>query len=280
MRAGWMRPSGEQALEREPRDLAAHAVEARQEHGAGRVVDDEVDPGERLERADVAALAADDPALQLVRLELDDRDRGLDGVARRHPLHHRGEDAARAPVGVAARLLLDLPDHAGAVVAQLVLELAHHDLLRLPGAEAGHALELAQLPRLLSLQLLARVVEVAPPVLERALALGELLAPGPRASSPSRAGAPPAAPARSGGRAAPPRARRARGSRARLGAPAQARARAVATPPPARASTVRGRCTSITTATATPAATSAANTISISVSSHGARGAGLNTQFR
>ena len=54
----------------------------------------------------------------------------------------------------------------------------------------------------------------------------------------------------------------------------------VATPPAGPAWTVRGRCTSITTATATPAATSAANTISISVSSHGARSAGLNTQFR
>jgi len=42
---------------------------------------------------------------------------------------------------------------------------------------------------------------------------------------------------------------------------------------------VRGRCTSITTATATAAATRPANTISISVSSHGAQGAGLNTQF-
>ena len=108
-----------------------------------------------------------------------------------------------------ARLLLHLPDQAGAVVAQLVLELAHQDLLRLAGAQAGHPLELAQLPRLLGLQLLARVVQVAPPVVERALALARAPAPAARASSPSRAAAPPAAPARSGARAAPPRGRRA-----------------------------------------------------------------------
>jgi hypothetical protein len=60
-------------------------------------------------------------------------------------------------------------------VAQVVLELAHQELLRLPGAEPGHPLELAELPRLLRLQLLARVVQVAPPVLERALALHQLL---------------------------------------------------------------------------------------------------------
>jgi hypothetical protein len=40
---------GEQPLEREPRDLAADPVEARQQHGSRRVVDDEVDSGERLE---------------------------------------------------------------------------------------------------------------------------------------------------------------------------------------------------------------------------------------
>jgi hypothetical protein len=164
-----------QALERESRDLAAHSVEAGQEHRSGRVVDDEVDPGERLERADVAPLPADDAALQLVGLELDDRDRGLHSMARRHPLHHRGENAARAPVGVAAGLLLDLPNHTGAVVAQVVLELVHQDLLRLPRAQPRHPLELAELARLLRLQLLADVVEVASPVLERALALAELL---------------------------------------------------------------------------------------------------------
>ena len=74
-----------------------------------------------------------------------------------------------------ARLLLHLADDAGALVAHLVLELAHHELLRLAGAQARNALELAQLPRLLGLQLLACVVEVAPSVLHRAIALVELV---------------------------------------------------------------------------------------------------------
>ena len=80
-----------------------------------------------------------------------------------------------APVGVAAGLLLDLADQAGAVVAQVVLELAHQDLLGLAGAEPGHPLELAQLPRLLGLQLLANVVQVPASVVERSLALAQLL---------------------------------------------------------------------------------------------------------
>jgi hypothetical protein len=40
-----------------PRDAR---VERRQDHRLGRVVDDDVDAGDDLERADVAALAADD----------------------------------------------------------------------------------------------------------------------------------------------------------------------------------------------------------------------------
>ena len=62
----------EELLERHPRDLAADAVEAGEDHRVRRVVDDEVDAGEVLQRADVAALAADDAALHVVGGELDD----------------------------------------------------------------------------------------------------------------------------------------------------------------------------------------------------------------
>src|SRR5207253_104883 len=48
----------DQLRERELRDLAADAVEGREHDRLRGIVDDEVDPGEVLERADVAALAA------------------------------------------------------------------------------------------------------------------------------------------------------------------------------------------------------------------------------
>ena len=57
---------GDELGERDPGDLAADRVEARDDDGLGRVVDDQVDAGRLLEGADVAALAADDPALHLV----------------------------------------------------------------------------------------------------------------------------------------------------------------------------------------------------------------------
>ena len=60
-------------LERQPRDLAADRIEAGHDDGVGRVVDDDVDAGGELERADVSAFAADDAALHLVVRQRDGR---------------------------------------------------------------------------------------------------------------------------------------------------------------------------------------------------------------
>ena len=71
---------GDQPLDRLLRDLAAVGIEARQDDRARRVVDDEVDAGGELERADVAPFAADDAALEIVARQVDDRDGGFDRV--------------------------------------------------------------------------------------------------------------------------------------------------------------------------------------------------------
>src|SRR5207237_390860 len=57
----------EQTLEGALRDLAADRIESRDDDGFRRVVDDQVDAREGLERSDVATLAADDPALPVIR---------------------------------------------------------------------------------------------------------------------------------------------------------------------------------------------------------------------
>ncbi len=144
MRAGMDPAVAEELLQGHAGDLAADAVEAGQDHGVRGVVDDEVDAGEVLERADVAALAADDAALHVVGGELDDGDRRLGGVAGGEPLHDDGEDVADAAVGVALGLLLDLAHEPRRVVADLVLELLEQELLGLRGGQPGDALELAR----------------------------------------------------------------------------------------------------------------------------------------
>ena len=64
--AGMDPPVGHQLGQRDAGDLAPDGIEAREDHGLGRVVDDQVHAGCLLEGPDVAALAADDPALHLV----------------------------------------------------------------------------------------------------------------------------------------------------------------------------------------------------------------------
>src|SRR5436305_2845022 len=164
----------QERLERQPSDLATDAVESGQNHRTRRVVDDEVDAGEGLERADVASLAADDPALQVVRVE---RHRGhgrLGGMAAGDTLLLRRQDAARLPVGVTAGRLVDLADERRAVVAKLLLELAQEDLTSLNRAQAGDPLKLGDVLLLGGLELAQLVVEVPLPALEGRLAALDL----------------------------------------------------------------------------------------------------------
>ena len=83
---------GDQPLDRLARDLAAERIEAREDDRARRVVDDQIDAGRQLERADVAPLAADDAPLQVVARQIDDRDGGLDGVLGGAALDGVGDD--------------------------------------------------------------------------------------------------------------------------------------------------------------------------------------------
>ena len=84
----------DQHLQGDPADLAPDRVEAGQQHGFRGVVDDHVDAGDGLERADVAALAADDPALDLVGRQVHDRDHRLRGLVARPPA---GSPRRRSP---------------------------------------------------------------------------------------------------------------------------------------------------------------------------------------
>ena len=102
----------------------------------GRLVDDQVDSGQRLERADVAAVPADDPPLHLVAGQLDQPGRRLGGVDGGQALHGGREDAARPPLGLALGLLLDLPQRQAGLVPRLLLDLGDQELLGLGGAQA------------------------------------------------------------------------------------------------------------------------------------------------
>ena len=137
----------DQALERALGDLAPDRVEARHDHRFRRVVDDEVDAGGRLERADVAPFAADDAALQIVARQMHHRDGALGDELARQAFDGDRDDLLGLAVGLLARLLLDQADALGGLVARLVHHLLDELLARLVAGEAGGLLELVAASR-------------------------------------------------------------------------------------------------------------------------------------
>ncbi len=103
MRAGWMRPS---AMSRSIACLAIsrrYGIEAGEDDGARRVVDDEIDAGRQLQGADVPPLPTDDASLQIVARQIDDRHRRLDRMLRGAALDGLGDVLLRAVDGRFAR---------------------------------------------------------------------------------------------------------------------------------------------------------------------------------
>src|ERR1043166_6071720 len=158
----------DQPLERNARDLASHRVERRQDHRLRRVVDDHVDAGDDLERADVAALAPDDAALHVVARQVHDRDarfaRMIAGVA----LDRQRAHLAGLALGVALRRVTDLRRAARRLGPRLVLDGGHQLLARLLGRQPGD-------PRQLRGLLLHEPIELALARARGGLAYGEVV---------------------------------------------------------------------------------------------------------
>src|SRR2546422_3081334 len=135
----------EQALQRALRDLAADGIEPRDDHRLGRVVDDEVDAGERLEGADVPSLAADDPALHVVARQRHDGDTVLGRVLGGVPLERHRDDVARSLVRPLPGLGLELADLPVREVAHLFLDPLEEERPRLVHGQRGDARQLGPL---------------------------------------------------------------------------------------------------------------------------------------
>ena len=177
IRPGWMRPSAMSLVSDEAGDLATDGVEARQDHGLRGVVDDQVDAGRLLERADVAALAADDPALHLVAREVDDRDGVLGRVVGGDALHRGHDDLARLLLGLVAGPPLDRSRELDRVVLRLLADRLEQHALGVLGAEARDALEGDDLILDQAGQLFALLLEVPLAICDLAALLLEHVGP-------------------------------------------------------------------------------------------------------
>ena len=136
----------EQFRERPPGHLAAHGVEGGDHDRLRRVVDDQVDAGGLLERADVPPLAADDPPLHVVRRQRHGGDEPLRDVIRRAPLDGGGEDFAGAAIGIFLDFRLDLARAAVRGVSHLLLNGGEQERPCIVARQVRDTLQLGDLP--------------------------------------------------------------------------------------------------------------------------------------
>src|SRR5262249_56726855 len=102
----------DEPLERQPCQLAPDRIVARDDDHLGRVVDDQIHAGRRLDGADVPTLAADDATLHVVARQWYHRDGPLRHELPGDALDGDRDDLLGPPVGLLPALLLDLPDMA------------------------------------------------------------------------------------------------------------------------------------------------------------------------
>ena len=125
--------------------LTPHGVEARKDDGLGRVVDDDLDARSGLQRADVTPFAADDAALDLVRIDVKDGDGVLDGGLCGHALDGLDDHLFGLHVGRHLGLLHDLVDVRCGVGFGFVLERLDEALFGFASGESGDGLQVYDL---------------------------------------------------------------------------------------------------------------------------------------
>jgi hypothetical protein len=158
---------GDELGQGDPSNLAPDGVETGQDHGLGRVVDDQVDARRLLEGSDVAALAADDPPLHLVRWQVDDGNGVLGRMVGGHALHRGEHDVASLVLGLLARGALDRTTELDGVVLGLGANRLEQHRLGVLRGQPRHALQGDDLLR-------DRAGEVLLGLLEFAVAIEEL----------------------------------------------------------------------------------------------------------
>ena len=132
---------GNELFQSQPGDLPPDGLETGDRNGLRCVVDDQVRPGQGLQGADVAALAADDAAFHLVIGQGNHTDGDLGHMVGGAALDGGGHDFPGAAVGLVLGPGLDLLDFQGRFMGHFGLHLGDEVILGLVGGEAGDALQ-------------------------------------------------------------------------------------------------------------------------------------------
>ena len=135
----------DQLFQGHPGNLAADGVETGEDDRLRRVVDDQVNAGHGLQRADVAALAADDAALHFLVGQGHHGHGGLGHVVCGHPLDGGGHDLPGPLFALLTGVVFDIPHHDGGFVLHVLFYAVEQHLLGVVDGEAGDLLQLLQL---------------------------------------------------------------------------------------------------------------------------------------
>ena len=130
-----------QLVQRQARHLAADRVEGGQQDGVGCVVHHDLHARGGLQGPDVAALTADDAALDLVVVDRESRDGVLDGRLRGGALDGVDHDALRFAGGIEPRLIHGIVDIGLGLGAGLGLHILDQHLAGLLGRHPGDVLQ-------------------------------------------------------------------------------------------------------------------------------------------
>ena len=124
-----------------------------------------------LEGADVAAFAADDPALHVVAGDIDGADGGVGGVLGGVALDGGGQDLAGLLLADGSQMFLVLLDAGGDLVGQLLVEPFQQQLFGLLAVEAADLVQFLGLLLEQRFQLLAALFELLAAFVQLALAV-------------------------------------------------------------------------------------------------------------
>ena len=130
-----------QPLNGQPRDLSSERIVAGQDNRLRRIVDDEIDPGCRLERPDVPSFPPDDSSLHLVVGKIHDRYGCLGNVIAGVTLDRQADDVLGLLVGFFLGLVLDPLDRFCGLELGFILHRDHQLAL---GLLRGHIRDLFQ----------------------------------------------------------------------------------------------------------------------------------------
>ena len=169
-------PVEDQLGQRDAGDFAPDRVEAGEDDGVGRVVDDQVYAGGALQRADVAALAPDDAALHLVVGQRHDRDGDIRDLVGGAALDGQRDDLARSGLSLLARDGLDLAGAQRGGAVSVLFDSGDQLGARLIGGHARHALQLGHALLAQRLQAVADGVQLLGALVDGALAPLDALA--------------------------------------------------------------------------------------------------------